>query len=63
MSSDWSNFSALDDDDLDELKVDKREHAVEDDDQEVKAQVGSSLEAPEIENDAPPIHVPAGTFK
>ena len=63
MSSDWSDFTALDDDDdLDELNIDTREYAVEEDSQESKAQVGSSLEAPEIENDAPPIQVPAGKF-
>lgn len=62
MSSDWSDFSALDDDDdLDELKIDTREYAVEEDSQESKAQIGASLEGPEIENDAPPIDVPAGT--
>jgi len=62
--SDWSDFSALDDeaeDDLLELKVDKRDYAVEEDSQESKAQVGKGLQPPEIENDAPPIDVPAGT--
>ena len=60
--SDWSDFSAMDDDeDLDELKIDSNEYAVEEDSQEAKAQAGSSLEPPEIENDAPPIDVPAGT--
>ena len=62
MSSDWSDFSAIDDDDdLDELRIDTNEYAVEDDSQEAKAQVGATLEPPEIENDAPPIDVPAGT--
>ena len=62
MSSDWSDFSALDDDDeLDELKVDTRDYAVEDDSQEAKAEAGAAVEGPEIENDAPPIDVPAGT--
>ena len=33
----------------------------EEDTQEDKAQVGSSLEPPDIDNDAPPIFVPAGS--
>ena len=60
MSDDWSNFSALGDDDLDELSIDTTDYAVEDDSQEAKAQVGAALEPPTIENDAPPIEVPAG---
>lgn len=61
--SDWGNFQALDDDDdLLDSKLDTREYAVEDDDDEVKAQVGASLDPPEID-DPPtdPIVVPAGS--
>jgi hypothetical protein len=58
-SSDWSSFSALDDDE--DLDIDKREYAVEDDSQEAKAQVGAALEPPTIENDAEPIFVPIGS--
>lgn len=59
--SDWSDFSALDDnDDLDELKVDTTDYAVEENSQEAKAQVGATLASPVIENDAPPLQVPAG---
>ena len=62
MSSDWSDFSALnDEDELDELRIDTRDYAAEEDSQEAKAQIGASLEPPTIENDAPPIEVPAGT--
>ena len=62
LSSDWSNFGVLDgdDDDLDK-PIDNRRYAKEEDTQEDKAQVGSSLEPPDIENDAPPIFVPAGS--
>jgi len=62
MSDDWSNFSALDDDDeiVFGTKLDKNEYAVEDDSPEAKAAVGASMEPPEIEWDAAPIEVPAG---
>lgn len=56
-SSDWSNFSALDD----EEDFDTREYAKEEDSQELKAQVGASLDPPTIENDAEPIFVPIGS--
>ncbi|KAL7560091.1 hypothetical protein ACA910_016149 [Epithemia clementina (nom. ined.)] len=65
--SGWSDFKALDldDDEDDEIilgrRVDRRDYAVEDDSQEVKAQVGSSLQAPTIERPANPIQVPAGS--
>lgn len=62
MSDDWSDFSALDDDEIIGTNLDKTEYAVEDDSQEAKAAVGASLEAPEIERDAEPIEVPAGTW-
>ena len=61
--SDWSGFSAIDDDDdLLNVKIDTREYAVEEDSQEVKAQVGASLDPPDID-DPPtdPIFVPAGS--
>ena len=63
MSSDWSGFSVLDDDDDLDMKIDTREYAVEEDSQEVKAEVGASLEPPEIdpEYDAEPIFVPTGS--
>ena len=52
MSSDWSEFSALDDEDeLDELHIDTRDYAAEEDSQEAKAQIGASLEPPTIEDD------------
>jgi hypothetical protein len=62
--SDWSSFQAIDDDDDDllDMKIDKREYAVEDDPDEIKAQVGATLDAPEISD--PPteaIMVPAGS--
>eukprot|EP00980_Cylindrotheca_fusiformis_P016797 scaffold5064_cov121-Cylindrotheca_fusiformis.AAC.11 len=59
--SDWSSFSALDDDDDLDMAIDTREYAKEEDSQDHKAQVGASLEPPEIENDAEPIFVPAGS--
>jgi hypothetical protein len=65
MSDDWSNFQVLEDSDDDEIvfgkSLDKTKYAVEDDAQEAKAAVGASMEAPEIEWDAEPIQVPAGT--
>lgn len=64
--SDWSSFQAMDDydddDDLLDIKIDTREYAVEDDDDETKAKVGATLDPPEI--DDPPtdaIMVPAGS--
>lgn len=59
--SDWGSFSALDDDEDLDFSVDTREYAKEEDSQELKAQVGASLEAPSILNDAEPISVPAGS--
>ena len=61
MSSGWSDFEAMDDPLLDE-KIDNRDYAVENDSDEVKARVGASLQAPEID-DPPtdPIFVPAGS--
>ena len=60
-SSDWSNFEYLDDDD-DDLKVDTREYAKEEDTQERKAQVGATLQPPTIEGgEADPIFVPPGS--
>lgn len=61
--SDWSGFGFLDDDDEDDL-IDRREYAKEEDDQEVKAQVGASLDPPSIDdasNGVAPIFVPAGS--
>lgn len=60
--SDWSSFTALDDDDDDlDMKIDTRDYAKEEDTQEAKAQVGANLDAPTIENDAQPLFVPAGS--
>mmetsp|Transcript_5056 Transcript_5056/g.12067 ORF Transcript_5056/g.12067 Transcript_5056/m.12067 type:complete len:203 (-) Transcript_5056:196-804(-) len=61
--SDWSGFDYLDDDE-DEILIDRREYAKEEDDQEVKAQVGASLDAPSIDDDSvnyEPLFVPAGS--
>jgi hypothetical protein len=61
MSSEWSSFQALDDDDDDLMgKIDTNEYAIEDDSQERKAEIGSSLKAPTIDRSADPIQVPAG---
>lgn len=62
--SDWSNFQAIDDDDDDllDMKIDTRDYAVEEDSDEVKAQVGATLDPPDI--DDPPVDaimVPAGS--
>jgi hypothetical protein len=66
-SSDWSSFQALDDDDDDDdvlnIAVDRREYAVENDDPEVKAAVGSGMPAPSIERNADPIQVPVGMYR
>ena len=63
-SSDWSDFSYIDDDDDLLLDGDDSMKAIdfadENDPQELKAQVGSSLEAPEVEWDGDPIEVPLG---
>ena len=65
-SSDWSDFSYIDDDD-DLLDGDDSMKAIdfadENDPQELKAQVGSSLDAPEVEWDGDPIEVPLGEFR
>mmetsp|Transcript_3657 Transcript_3657/g.10061 ORF Transcript_3657/g.10061 Transcript_3657/m.10061 type:complete len:208 (-) Transcript_3657:38-661(-) len=60
--SDWSSFEALDDDDND-LLIDNKDYAEENDSQEYKAQVGASLEPPEIDDPriVDPIQVPAGS--
>ena len=63
-SSDWSDFSYIDDDDDlldgdgDSMKA--IDFADENDPQELKAQVGSSLEAPEVDWDGDPLEVPLG---
>lgn len=64
MSDDWSSFQAFDDDDdlVFDKAVDRSDYAVEDDSQEVKAAVGSARKAPEIDRDAAPIQVTAGTL-
>jgi hypothetical protein len=65
--SDWSTFQPLndDDDEDDEIfigrKIDRRVYAVENDDPEVKAAVGATLDAPKVLADADPIFVPAGS--
>ena len=63
MSSDWSSFGVLDDDDGLDRAIDTKEYAVEDDSQDVKAEIGASLQAPSInpEFDAKPIFVPVGS--
>ncbi len=63
MSNDWSNFGVLDDDeDLDRvIAIDTKEYAKEEDPQEMKAQIGASLDPPTIDIDAEPIFVPAGS--
>lgn len=63
--SEWGGFQAMDDDDeiVFGKKIDTNEYAVENDDPEIKAQVGANREAPEIDDprrvDA--IMVPAGS--
>eukprot|EP00536_Pseudo-nitzschia_multiseries_P015170 jgi/Psemu1/217080/e_gw1.833.32.1 len=62
--SDWAGFGFLEDDDEDDELIDRREYAREEDDQEVKARVGSSLEAPSIDDESAmydPLFVPAGS--
>lgn len=61
--SDWSGFEFLDDDD-DDILIDRREYAKEEDDQEVKAQVGATLDPPSIDDGSEsfdPLFVPAGS--
>lgn len=61
--SDWSDFGVLEDDDDDAL-IDRREYAKEEDDQESKAQVGSTLDPPSIDDETAafdPLFVPAGS--
>ena len=64
--SDWSDFSYIDDDD-DLLDGDDSMKAIdfadENDPQERKAQVGSSLEAPEVEWEGDPLEVPLGELR
>jgi hypothetical protein len=59
MSSDWSDFSALDDDD-DFAPIDRTDYAKEEDSQEAKAAVGATRPTPTIERDAEPIYMPQG---
>jgi hypothetical protein len=59
--SDWSSFQAMDDDEEIIGNFDTTDYAVEDDDDESKAQVGAALEAPTIEHPAEPISVVAGS--
>jgi hypothetical protein len=64
MSSDWSNFDYLDDDDDSNSNIDTRDYAKEADSQEFKAQVGATLEGPSIDDDSvslEPILVPTGS--
>mmetsp|Transcript_28885 Transcript_28885/g.40595 ORF Transcript_28885/g.40595 Transcript_28885/m.40595 type:complete len:213 (+) Transcript_28885:136-774(+) len=65
MSDDFSNFAYMDDDDdlLFDKELDRKDYAKEEDSQEFKAEIGGSLEAPEIdpEHDVEPIFVPQGT--
>ena len=61
-SSDWGDFTALPDDDDDDMRVDRTVYAKEEDPQEVKAQVGVGRPAPTIEYDAEPIFVPQGKY-
>lgn len=60
--SDWSDFSYIDDDDdlLDSDSMKSIDFADENDPQELKAQVGSSLEPPELDWFGDPIEVPLG---
>jgi hypothetical protein len=66
MSSDWSSFAALDDDEdvsggLDaRMLIDRTEYAREEDTQERKRVVGATLDPPIILRPADPIRVPAG---
>jgi len=62
MSDDWSNFSALDDDEDIVGDFDTTDYAAEHDHPDTKAEVGSMVEPPTIDRPAPPIFVPAGTF-
>jgi len=63
MGDDWSGFAAIDDDDDDILgtAIDTTDYAKEDDDQQVKAEIGSYVDPPSIEQPAEPIFLPAGT--
>lgn len=61
LSSDWGDFAALDDDDV-EIRVDRTVYAKEEDPQELKAQIGSARPTPTIEYDAEPIFVPQGSI-
>jgi hypothetical protein len=67
-SSDWSNFSLLEDEEeedflkSDGVSVDRRDYAKEEDTQETKAKVGASLDPPTIEGgDVEPLFVPTGS--
>lgn len=62
--SDWSGFGVIEDDEDDDIFIDRKEYAKEEDDQEVKAQVGASLEAPSIDDASMAVDslfVPAGS--
>ena len=61
MSSDWSDFS-FDENDEDSPPIDMMQYADENDPQELKAEVGSSLPTPEVLDEVvDPIFVPVGT--
>mmetsp|Transcript_16046 Transcript_16046/g.26762 ORF Transcript_16046/g.26762 Transcript_16046/m.26762 type:complete len:236 (-) Transcript_16046:271-978(-) len=63
LHSDWSDFSYIDDDDdlLDDDSMKGIDFADENDPQELKAQVGSSLEPPELDWFGDPLEVPLGS--
>lgn len=65
-SSDWSDFGMLEDDDdilkSDGVAVDRRNYAKEENSQEEKAQIGSTLDPPIVQGgNAEPLFVPAGS--
>ena len=63
LCSDWSNFGVLENDDDDDA-IDGREYAKEEDTQEMKAQVGASLDAPSIDDGTAgiePLFITAGS--
>jgi hypothetical protein len=63
-SDDWSSFSALQDDDdiVFGAKPDRTAYAVENDDDDVKAAVGASVQGPDVlDRHVDPISVPAGS--
>eukprot|EP00542_Grammatophora_oceanica_P017716 CAMPEP_0194037494 /NCGR_PEP_ID=MMETSP0009_2-20130614/9845_1 /TAXON_ID=210454 /ORGANISM="Grammatophora oceanica, Strain CCMP 410" /LENGTH=163 /DNA_ID=CAMNT_0038679677 /DNA_START=247 /DNA_END=738 /DNA_ORIENTATION=- len=65
MSDDWSGFAVLDDDDdlLGDSAIDTLDYAKEEDSQEQKASVGSSLQPPSIDDPSvnfEPMFIPQG---